>query len=620
MGTVENNPMDQSKIRNIAIIAHVDHGKTTLVDGLLKQSHVFRDNEAEMQQTTILDTNALERERGITILAKNTAVIWNDYKINILDTPGHADFSGEVERVLNMADGCLLVVDAAEGVLSQTRYVLKLALNLGLKPIVVINKIDRKDQRAFQVLDEVGDLFLELAAHEDQLDFPVVYAIGRDGVAGREVITHADHTITIADSTDLAPLFKTIIEHVPAPIGELNAPFQFQVNSLDADDYKGRYVIGRVWRGAIKRGDAVTVIRDETIVARGRCDYLFTFQGLKKIETNEAFVGDIIAMTGITEAGIGDTITSPEKPEGLPQLAIEEPTLKMGFWVNTSPFAGQEGSFTTSRQIRDRLYKELETNVGLRVVDNINEEGWTVSGRGELHLSIFIETIRREGYELAVSRPEVILKEVDGNTLEPWELVSIEVPATHVGVITAEMGNRKGILQNMQSEGEQVHFEYKISTQNLIGLRNRLLTNTSGLAVMHSLFLGYEPRGVMATFERNGVLVAGETGVATIYGLNQAQERGVTLVEPGTKVYEGMIVGINGRSGDLVIKVNREKQLTNMRSSTADIAVRVSPPHVMSLEQMIDFIAEDELLEVTPLNLRLRKRFLTDIDRRRARR
>ncbi len=611
--------MNQSKIRNVAIIAHVDHGKTTLVDGLLKQSHVFRENEDAMQQTTIMDSNDLERERGITILAKNTAVIWNGYKINILDTPGHADFSGEVERVLNMADGCLLLVDAAEGVLSQTRYVLKLALKLGLKPIVVINKIDRKDQRAMQVVDEVSDLFLDLAAHEDQLDFPIMYAISRDGVAGKEITVHPDHTLTIPDSTDLTPLFNTIIETVPAPSGDINGAFQFQVNSLDADDYKGRYVIGRVWRGKIAKGDAVVVIRDEKIIARGRCEYLYTFQGLKKIDTDEVSVGDIIALTGIAEAGIGDTLANPDVAESMPKLTIEEPTLKMGFWVNTSPFAGKEGQFTTSRRIHDRLYKELETNVGLRVTDNVNEEGWTVSGRGELHLSIFIETLRREGFEFAVSRPEVILKEINGQTEEPWELVSIEVPSTHVGVITSEMGNRKGELQNMQNVGDQVHFEYKISTRNLIGLRNRLLTDTSGLAITHSLFLGYGPMGVEANFVRNGVLIVSETGTATTYGLNQSQERGITFIEAGTKVYEGMIYGMNSNDRDLAIKVTKEKQLTNTRSATSDISVRLSPPKTMSLEQMIDFIARDELLEVTPQSLRMRKKLLSELDRKRDR-
>jgi GTP-binding protein len=611
--------MDQKHIRNIAIIAHVDHGKTTLVDGLLKQSHVFRDNEAAMTQTTILDSNQLERERGITILAKNTAIHWGDYKINILDTPGHADFSGEVERVMNMADGCLLIVDASEGVMSQTRYVLKLAFNAHLKPIVVINKIDKRDARPNEVLEEVNDLFLELAHHDHQLEFPVVYSIGREGIATDKIEQNPDGTWRLVNATDLRYLFDKIIETVPSPVGDPTGSFQMQVTTLARDDYKGKHVIGRVMRGNIKKSDQLAIVKADGSSQVKKIEYLFTYNGLKREEIEEASTGDIIALTGFAEAHIGDTLTAVDNREPLPPLAIEEPTLKMTFAVNTSPYAGKEGKFSTSRQLRERLYKELETNVGLRVEETEAADAFVVSGRGELHLSILIETMRREGYEFAVSRPEVIFKEINGQTHEPWELLTIDVPEDYMGVVTTEMGTRRAQMVNMLNGGHgEVRFDYKIATRHLIGFRNQFLTQTSGTGVMNSLFLGYEPKGEDVPFNRNGALIASESGVTTTYGLANAQERGVTFVPAQTNVYEGMIIGMNSKKEDIPVNAVKEKKLTNMRASSADIAVKLTPPITLSLEQSLDFLGPDELLEVTPISLRLRKRYLSDVDRRRA--
>ncbi len=611
--------MEQKNIRNIAIIAHVDHGKTTLVDGLLKQSHVFRENQEEMSQTTILDSNTLERERGITILAKNTAIHWGDYKINILDTPGHADFSGEVERVLNMADGCLLVVDAAEGVMSQTRFVLKLAFNAHLTPIVVINKIDKKDARPTEVLEEVNDLFLELAQDESQLDFSVVYAIGREGIASEHIEQNTDGTWAITKAKDLSYLFEVIINKIPAPTGDEMGAFQMQVTSLDKDDYKGKYVIGRVMRGKVKKNDQLGILRPDGSSQNKKVEYIFTYEGLHKVEIEEAATGDIIAITGFTEANIGDTLTDINVKESLPPLPIEEPTLKMTFSVNTSPYAGKEGKYSTSRQLRDRLYKELEANVGLRVEDAESTDSFIVSGRGELHLSILIETMRREGYEFSVSRPEVIFKQENGQTTEPWELLTIEVPDDYTGVVTTEMGIRKAEMVNMLSDGKgETRFDYKIATRHLIGFRNQFISNTSGRGIMNSLFLGYEPKGDDVPFNRNGALITSESGVTTTYGLANAQERGNTFVPPQTNVYEGMVIGVNAKKEDMPVNVCKEKKLTNMRASSADIAVKLTPPIIMSLEQCLDFLGPDELLEVTPKSLRLRKRYLTEVDRRRA--
>lgn len=610
--------MDQKHLRNIAIIAHVDHGKTTLVDALLKQSHTFRENEAAMSQTTIMDSNELERERGITILAKNTAIIWEDYKINILDTPGHADFSGEVERVLNMADGCVLIVDASEGVMSQTRYVLKLAFNAQLTPIVVINKIDKKDARPQEVEQEIGDLFLELAQHDDQLEYPVVFAIGREGRAGMEIKQNADATWSLIGE-DIAPLMKTIIDHVPFPQGDPEGTFQMQVTSLDKDDYKGKYVIGRIARGSVKKGDSLSIINDQGVVTNKKVEYLFTYQGLHKVDIESAQTGDIIALVGFAEAKIGDTLAATSNPEALPPLPVEEPTLKMSFSVNTSPFAGKEGKYSTSRQIRDRLYKETETNVGLRVEDSQSTEAFIVSGRGELHLSVLIETMRREGFEFNVARPEVIYKTIDGEVCEPFEMLTIEVPQDHTGVVTTEMGLRKAQMIDMfQNESNhEVRFTYKIATSHLLGFRTQFVTETRGMGIMNSLFLGYEPKIEEAPFNRNGALTASESGNTNSYGLENAQERGVTFVPTQTPVYEGMIVGMNNKKEDIAINVCKEKKLTNMRSSGADIATKLTPHTQLSLEQCLDFLGPDELLEVTPKNLRLRKRWLSEVDRRR---
>lgn len=603
-------PFDQSHLRNIAIIAHVDHGKTTLVDGLLKQANTFAAHQSEMSQTTIMDSNDLERERGVTILAKNTAVIWGDYKLNILDTPGHADFSGEVERVLNMADGCLLLVDASEGVLSQTRYVLRLAIEQGLKPIVVINKVDRKDQRVEEVLNEISDLFLDVATDDSQLDFPVMYAIGRDGIAGKVLEKNEDNSLKITDSTSLQPLFETIIATIPAPAGSLEGGFQMQVTSLDADNYKGSYVIGRIRRGKVRKGEMLSIVRaDEGKVGQSRIEYLFTYKGLSKEEVDEATVGDIIAMTGF-QCRIGDTLTTPGQEEALSALAIAEPTVQMQFSVSTSPFVGKEGQFSTSRQIGERLKKELETNVSLRLSDGPTADGFVVSGRGELHLSILIENMRREGYEFSVARPEVIFKETPEGTLEPWELLTLEVPETMVGVVTTEMGRRKATFKTMKPMKTGTHFEFEIATRHLIGFRSDFQTLTSGMGIVHSLFIGYQPKGPDIEWQRDGVIISGDMGAATAYSLQKVQERGRTFVEPGTEVYAGMIVGQNSKREDIVMNVVRGKQLTNVRAASADAYVKMAPALKMSLEQLLNFLAPDELLEVTPLNFRLRKKDL----------
>lgn len=601
--------MDIQHIRNVAIIAHVDHGKTTLVDGMLKQAHVFAEHQAEMQQTTILDSNDLERERGVTILAKNTVVHWNGYKLNILDTPGHADFSGEVERILNMASGCILLVDAAEGVLSQTRYVLSLALKNGLQPIVLINKVDRKDQRADEVIDEVNDLFLELAVTDDQLRFPILYGVGRDGIVGRVVVANPEHSLRITDSTDLTPLFETIVETVPMPKVQEEGPFQMQITSLDYDNYKGRYVIGKIQRGTVKKGEQLSIVRGDQTVTTTKAEYLFTFYGLNKVEVPSAGAGDIIALTGFSDTKIGDTLCDPTAPEGLPMLDITDPTVQVQFSVSDSPFVGRDGKLTTSRQIGARLTKELETNVGLRISPGATADIFIVAGRGELHLSILIETMRREGYEFSVSRPEVVFKEVDGMTMEPWEKVTIEVQEAHIGFVTTSMGQRGGELINMVTGKNGVKFEFKITTRNLIGYRNDILTATSGSALIHSMPLGYEPKGIDTPWMRNGVIISSDTGTAITYSLSNIQERGETFVDPGEEIYGGMIVGKNTRPQDMVMNATRSKKATNVRSN-ADVLVRLAPAVKLSLEQCLNFIGPDELLEVTPNHLRLRKRDL----------
>ncbi|MBV9706607.1 MAG: translational GTPase TypA [Chloroflexi bacterium] len=602
--------IDRTDIRNVAIIAHVDHGKTTLVDGLLKQSHIFRENQQVGE--LIMDSNAQERERGITILAKNTAIVYHGVKINIIDTPGHADFGGEVERVLNMADGCILLVDAVEGPMPQTRFVLQKALALNLQPIVVINKIDRRDARIEQVLEWTQDLFLELATREEHLNFPVLYAVGRDGVA----MYHPDD-----ERVSLEPLFETIVNTIPAPKVDVSAPLQMLVAALDYDDYKGKYAIGRVVRGRVKPNTFIAHINRDGIVSRQKINLVLTYKGLQRVEVHEALAGDIVALTGIAVANIGETIADIEAPEALPTIAITEPTLKMTFGVNTSPFAGREGKFQTSRQLRTRLYRELETNVSLRVQDGNTPDEFVVSGRGELHLSVLIEDMRRDGYEFQVSRPEVITREEEGGKLlEPIEHLVIDTRETFIGPLTENLAGRKGRLTNMTSDGAgNVRLEYDIPTRGLIGFRGAFLTLTKGNGAMSSLLVGYEPWLGKIGSNRMGALIASEQGTAMTYGLSNAQERGDTFIEAGTSVYEGMIVGLNSRPADLPINVCKEKQKTNMRSSTSEISVRLTPPIVMSLEQSLDFINDDELVEITPHTILLRKKYLTQHERARMR-
>ncbi len=599
----------RNDIRNVAIIAHVDHGKTTLVDGLLKQSHIFRENQQVGE--LIMDTNDQERERGITILAKNTAIIYRDIKINIIDTPGHADFGGEVERVLNMADGCILLIDAVEGPMPQTRFVLQKALELNLQPIVVINKIDRRDARIEQVVEWTQDLFLELATSYAHLNFPILYAIARDGVA----MYHPND-----EQRDLEPLFETIINTVPAPLVDASAPLQMLVAALDYDDYKGKYAIGRIVRGRIVPNSFVAHINRDGVVSRQKINLVLTYKGLQRVEVDEALAGDIVALTGIANANIGETIADIDTPEALPTIAITEPTLKMTFSVNTSPFAGREGRFPTSRQLRARLYRELETNVSLRVQDGNTPDEFIVSGRGELHLSVLIETMRREGYEFQVSRPEVITREgSDGTIVEPIEHLVIDTRDPYIGILTEALAPRKAQLINMVNDGSgNVRLEYRIPTRGLIGFRNVFLTLTQGNGAMSSMLIGYEPwLGKIGTI-RMGALIASEMGNAVTYGLSNAQQHGDTFIEPGTPVYEGMIIGLNTRPADMMVNVCKEKHKTNVRSSTAEIAVRLTPPVILSLEQSLDFINNDELVEVTPQNIRLRKRYLTQRERARA--
>jgi GTP-binding protein len=604
--------MSNTSIRNVAIIAHVDHGKTTLVDGLLKQSKTFRENEAAMSQELIMDSNDQERERGITILAKTTAVSYNGVKINIVDTPGHADFGGEVERTLSMANGAILVVDAQEGPMPQTKFVLKKALELGLKPIVVINKIDKKDSRVEEVLSKTYDLFLDLAITEDQLEFPVYYAIGREGKAWKDM---PEDPSSIAD---LNPIFEAIIEHIPAPAGDAAGPFQMLVSALDWDSYQGKYAIGRIYRGSVKPGTTLSLLNPNGNVTSGRVDRVYVSQGLQRVEVQEAFAGDIVSLTGLKDSGISFTITDPSSQDALPAISIEEPTLKMAIAANTSPFAGREGKFVTSRQIQDRIKQELEHNVSMRLEQG--EEGeFVLSGRGELHLSVFIETLRREGFELQVGKPQVITKEVDGIVSEPVEELTVDVAAEFVGGVTGEVGRRKGILhlQEENSDGS-VRVVFEITTRGLLGLRNQLLTLSKGTAIMNSLFVRFDPVSGSIPKLRNGVLIASETGKAVAYGLNVAQGRGGTFIGPQTEVYEGMIIGLNSREDDMEINVCKEKKLTNVRASGSDDALVLTPPTIMSLEQCLDFLEEDELLEVTPKNLRLRKKFLNATQRARA--
>lgn len=601
------------KIRNIAIIAHVDHGKTTLLDGLLKQSHTFRDNAQEMSETLIMDSGDQERERGITITAKTTAITYDGYKINIIDTPGHADFSGEVERTLQMADGVLLVVDAAEGPMPQTRFVLAKALELGLKPIVIINKIDKPARRIEEVKDEVADLFLELATSDDQLDYPVYYAIGRDGKAWTDM---PDSTTT---SADLTPIFRAIIEHIPAPQVDPAKPFRMLITSLQYDSFLGKYALGRIERGVAKAGAPISLISPDGTVAGGKIDKLFIYSGLNRQEVDRVVAGDIVAITGVSQAKIGETITDPVDPTPLPSIEIEQPTISIYLGPNTSPFKGREGKFNTSRQIAERLERELETNVALRVEPaNI---GFRVSGRGELHLSVLIETLRREGYEFEVGRPQVILIERDGQKMESVEELFIEVSPELLGSVSMELGARHGELTNQETTSQgQVRATYRITSRALIGLHNTLLTATKGTIIMSPLPCGYQPLGAPLSGLRNGVLIAAESGTSTAYALAGAEARGELYIGPGTEVYAGEIVGLNKRKDDLEINVCKGKQLTNMRSKSSDGAIQLTPYTQMSLEQCLDFIEDDELLEVTPQHLRLRKAELDPIKRKRAHR
>lgn len=626
--------LTKDKIRNVAIIAHVDHGKTTLVDGLLKQSHTFRDNQAEMNQTLIMDSGDQEHERGITITAKQTCVYYNGYKINIIDTPGHADFSGEVERTLNMADGVLLIVDAQEGPMPQTKFVLSKALNLGLKPVVVINKIDKPAARIDEVLSEIESLFLELATDESQLFYPVYYAIAREGRAGK----------TPELDNDLHVIFESIINDIPAPSVDTDSDSaQLLVAALAGDSYLGKYCIGKIFRGKLKKNQNVTLLQHlatgpaaaasptsskdsagvppaaSPVAKRAKIDQIFSYRGLSKEEVPEAIAGDIVAITGVAEANIGDTIATGDNPEALPTIELEAPTLSIYIGPNTSPLKGREGEFTTSRQIAERLERELETNIALKIQpDGL---GYKVSGRGELHLSVLIETLRREGYEMEVGRPEVVYREIDGIKSEPIEDLTIEVSPEFVGAVSQELGIRKAELetQEMTSSGA-TRFVYSISTAALIGLRNSLLTATKGTVIMSSIPSGYRPIEGKYKPERNGALVSFEDGVSTAYALDAAQARGILYIPPGVPVYKGMIIGLSNKKDDLDINICREKQLTNMRTHASDGAIQLTPYTQLSLEQCLDFLLDDELLEVTPKSLRLRKRQLDPIKRKRENR
>lgn len=594
---------DPAKIRNVAVIAHVDHGKTTLVDGLLKQSKTFRDNQAEMSQELIMDSGDQEKERGITITAKITAVQHGDYRINIVDTPGHADFSGEVERTLNMADGCLLIVDAQEGPMPQTKFVLGKALAAELKPIVVINKIDKDAARVSEVENELADLFLELAVHEDQLHYPTYYAVGREGKAWASIPGD------FGTAANLAPIFDAIINDIPPPQVELDKPFQMLITSLAYDSFKGKYCIGRISRGRVSPGSNVAVCKKDGTISRARVDGVYMSHGIVKLEVGEGVAGDIVQLSGVPEGSIGETLADPDMPEALPVIEVEAPTLQIYMGVNTSPMKGTESEFNTSRQIDERLKKELETNIGLRVEPS--GTGFLVAGRGELHLSVLIESMRREGYEFEVGRPQVVTKEENGNTLEPVEELIIEVPTEHAGTVQMELGKRRADLKDQFSTPKgMTKLVYELPTRALLGLRNALVTSTKGAIIMNSLMTGYKLEGTALSQLRNGVLIAFEAGVTTPYALQTAEERGTCFVNPAEKVYAGQIIGLSSRRDDMRINVCKAKHLTNLRSKSSDGVVQLTPPTILSLEQCLDFIENDELLEVTPKSLRLRKRVL----------
>ena len=599
--------MNNKNIRNIAIIAHVDHGKTTLVDALLKQSHVFRENEQVAER--VMDSGDIEKERGITILSKNTSVMYNGVKINIVDTPGHADFGGEVERVLKTVDGVLLLVDAFEGPMPQTREVLKKALALNLKPIVVINKIDRPGAEPEKALDKVIELFIELNASDEQLGFPVIYASAKNGIAKMNLSD---------DSDNITCIFDTIIDKIEPPTCDMDGTMQMLVSNIDYDDYLGRIAIGRIERGKIKNGMPVSICKQEKNT-QGKIAKLFTYMGLKRVEVDEVDAGDIVAISGIPDISIGDTICDLANPEKIPFVNIDEPTVSMTFSVNNGPFAGQEGEFVTSRHIRDRLFKELERNVSLRVKETASPDSFEVCGRGELHLSVLIEEMRREGYELLVSRPKVIFKEIDGVKCEPIEDLVVNVPDDAIGTVIEKLGRRKAEMKNMEpAEAGHTKIEFKIPARGLIGYRTEFLTDTKGTGTMNSIFDCYEPYKGDIQARTRGVLVAFEQGTSITYGLYNAQLRGELFIGPGVEVYEGMIVGINSRNEDISINVCKEKHLTNTRASGSDDALRLVPPIQLSLEKAIEFIAEDELVEVTPKNIRLRKVILNNKDREKA--
>ena len=596
----------RNDIRNIAIIAHVDHGKTTLVDGMLKQSGIFRSNEKVEER--VMDSNDLERERGITILAKNTAVHYQGIKINIVDTPGHADFGGEVERVLKMVDGVLLLVDAYEGPMPQTRFVLKKALELSLKPIVVINKIDRPDARCEEVIDEVLELFIELGANDEQIDFPIIYCSAKDGKAKLKMEDEA---------VNLKPLFDTIVENIPAPEGYIDQPLQMLITTIDSNDYVGRIGIGKIERGTIKKNMPVAVCGTDEQTRNSKVVTLYVFDGLKRKEVDEAGLGEIVAVSGIPDINIGETVADAQNPEPLPFVDIDEPTLSMTFMVNDSPFAGQEGQYVTSRHLRDRLEKELETNVSLRVKFGESTDNFEVSGRGELHLSVLIETMRREGYEFQVSKPRVIMKHKDGKTLEPIEYLTIDVPDEFMGAVMEKLGTRRAEMVNMHSAvNGYVRLEFKIPARGLIGYKNEFMTDTKGNGIMNHVFSGYEPYKGDVPERSRGSLVAFESGDSITYGLFNAQERGLLFIGPGTPVYEGMIVGVCSRAEDIEVNVCKKKHVSNCRAAGSDEALRLVPPVEMSLEQSLEFISNDELVEVTPKNIRMRKKILDTATRK----
>ncbi len=597
----------RNDIRNIAIIAHVDHGKTTLVDHMLKQTGVFRENQ--QVETRIMDSNALEKERGITILAKNLSVNYEGIKINIVDTPGHADFGGEVERTLRMVDGVLLLVDAAEGPLPQTKFVLKKSLDLGLKPIVVINKIDRKDARPDEVLNEVFDLFVSLGASDEQLDFPYVWAVAKQGIAKLNLEDEAKN---------LFPLFDVILKAVPAPEAELDAPFQMLISAIDYNDYLGRIGIGRIHSGKVKLGDNIVLISREGNKSNAKISKLYIYRDFHRVEVEELSAGDIGAIAGLEDVNIGETIASPDKPEGLPFTAIDEPTITMNFMVNNSPFAGQEGKYVTTRNISERLSRELKSNVSLSVEMTDSPDCFKVSGRGELHLAILIENMRREGYEMQLSKPQVILKRISDVLCEPVEHVIIDVPEEFVGIVIEKLGKRKGEMKNMVTFNENTRVEFLIPSRGLIGYRAEFMTDTKGTGILHHNFESYEPYKGDIQQRQRGALVAMESGVASSYAMFKLQERAVFFVDNGTRVYEGMVVGENSREMDMRVNVTKTKQLTNMRASGADEAIRLEPPTIMTLEQAIEWITDDEYVEVTPENIRIRKKYLTEMDKKNA--